>query len=258
MTIPALRAPRGDRRVLGLTLSVAAAAWLLLAAGARVPALAALHHPHATGAAGVAPVVFLAAWLAMVAAMMLPPSTDYVLVLHRLLGGHPRRAPLLLAGIGAYAAVWVAVGGVLQLADVAVTATAQRWDALRDRPHLLVAATLAVAGAYQLAPVKVRCLRACRSPAGFVARGWHGRSPGLDVARIGVAYGWSCVGCCWALMLLMVVAGLASLGLMAGLAAVMLAERRLRGFERAVPALGAALLLAAAMTALGLFPAGAP
>ena len=55
-------------------------------------------------------------------------------------------------------------------------------------------------------------------------------------------------------MLVMFAAGVAGLWLMAALAAVMVAERRLAGFERAVPALGAALLLAAAMVALGLFP----
>ena len=255
MTVPTLRAPRAERLVLGATLAVAAAAWLLLAVAARVPALASLHRPHGTAVAGVDPLVFLLAWLVMVAAMMLPPSVDYVLVLHRLLAARPHRGRLALAGIGAYVAVWVAVGGLLQLVDVAVVAASDRWAWLGERPHLPVAAVLAVAGAYQLAPVKLRCLRACRSPAGFVARGWHGRTPGLDAARIGVAYGWSCVGCCWALMSLMVVAGLASLWLMAGLAAVMVAERRLPGFERAVPALGAGLLLAAAMVALGLFPA---
>ncbi|MFL6128020.1 MAG: DUF2182 domain-containing protein [Mycobacteriales bacterium] len=255
MTILSVRAARGERLVLGSTVVAAAAAWILLAAAARTPALASLHHPHATAAAALDPLVFLAAWLVMVAAMMLPPSLDFVLVLHRLLASHPHRGRVLLAGVGAYGAVWVATGGILQLADLAVTASADSWDWLGDRPHLVLAAVLAVAGGYQLAPVKVRCLRACRSPAGFVARGWHGRSPGLDAARIGVAYGWSCVGCCWALMMLMVVAGLASLGLMAGLAAVMVAERRLPSVERAVPALGAALLLAAGMVALGLFPA---
>jgi predicted metal-binding membrane protein len=258
MVLPSVRAARAERLVLGSTLALAAGAWLLLAATTYIPGLAALHRPHATAAAAVHPLVFLAAWLVMVAAMMLPPSVDYVLVLHRLLATRPRREGLLLVGVGAYAAVWVAVGGVLQLADLGVTAAADRWGWLHDRPHLVVAAALTIAGAYQLAPVKLRCLRACRSPAGFVARGWHGRSPGLDAARIGVAYGWSCVGCCWALMMLMLVAGLASLWLMAGLAAVMLAERRLRGFERAVPALGSTLLLFAGMTALGLFPVVGP
>jgi predicted metal-binding membrane protein len=254
MTIPSLRPARGEHLVLGSTLAVAAVAWLLLGAASHVPALSSLHHPHATAAAALDPLVFLPVWLVMVAAMMLPPSIDYVLVLHRLVVARPRRGWLLLAGIGAYAAVWAAAGGVLQVADLAVTAGVDRWDWLRDRPHLVVAAVLALAGAYQLAPVKVRCLRACRSPAGFVARGWHGQSPGLDAARIGIAYGWSCLGCCWALMMLMLVAGLATLWLMAGLAAVTLAERRLSSFERVVPALGTALLLAAAMLALGLFP----
>lgn len=252
MTIQAVRRPHGGRRgrhAVPATVAVAAVAWIVLAAAARMPAL---HRAHGTGVAALDPLVFLPAWLVMVAAMMLPPSLDFVRVLDRLLSSHPHRRPVLLAALGAYVAVWVATGGVLQLADLAVTASAGSWDWLRDRPPLVVAAALAVAGGYQLAPVKLRCLRACRSPAGFVARGWHGRTPVRDAARIGVAYGWSCVGCCWALMLLMVVAGLASLWLMAGLAAVMVAERRLRRVERAVSALGAALLLAAVLTALGI------
>ena len=78
---------------------------------------------------------------------------------------------------------------------------------LADRPRLPLAAALALAGGYQLAPVNLRCLRGCRRPAGFVARGWHGRHPVRELFRIGTAYGLSCVGCCWALMPVMFAAG---------------------------------------------------
>jgi predicted metal-binding membrane protein len=95
--------------------------------------------------------------------------------------------------------------------------------------------------------VALRCLQQCRNPAGFIVRGWHGPAPRRDIARIGIAYGWSCVGCCWALMALMIVVGTAGLVMMVILTVVMVAERWVRGMERLV---GGLLLVAAVMVIL--------
>src|SRR5262245_64799757 len=76
-----------------------------------------------------------------------------------------------------------------------------------------VAAILVAAGAFQLSPLKRACLQACRSPLGFLLGHWRA---GL---RGSLALGWShaiyCLGCCWALMVVLVAAG--AMGLAWGL-----------------------------------------
>jgi predicted metal-binding membrane protein len=252
-------AAHGDRLAVGLTVAAAAAAWVALTAATHSSARDHLaHHAPSTSAGATGQAAFAAGWLAMVAAMMLPPSLRYVRVLSSLLAGRRRRVPLLAAGLGGFALVWMLVGEMFQLGDLGVHALVDATPWVRDRPHLVAAASLAVAGAYQLTPLKARCLRACRQPAGFVARGWHGRAPATELFRVGSAYGWSCAGCCWALMLVMFAAGLTSLWLMAALAAVMLAEREVPRAEVAVTAVAAGLLLAAGLVAAGLLPGFSP
>lgn len=246
---------RSERRLIGMTIGVALGAWALLAAASRTPAGDLLgHHGAPTSAGLVQPAAFAVGWLAMVAAMMLPPSVRFVLTLHRLLAGRVRRTVLLLTGIGGFTLVWLVVGGLFQVGDRLIHSLVHVWPWLDERQYLLTASTLALAGLYQLAPVKLRCLRGCRNPAGFVAKAWQGRAPGWEVLQVGVAYGWSCVGCCWALMLLMFAAGLTSLWLMVALTAVMVLERRVRRVELAVPALGGALVLTAVLVAGRLLP----
>jgi predicted metal-binding membrane protein len=254
-TPPAAARWRGERLLVAVTITAAAAAWLLLASVSRTAAGARLHHHGpSTSTGAVDHLLFATGWLLMVAAMMLPVSLRFVVTLRRLLGSRRHGGLLVLTGLAGYALVWVLVGELFQLADPAVHALVDTVPWLGDRQYLVTAGALALAGGYQLAPVRMRCLRACRNPAGFVAQGWHGRSPGREVFQVGTAYGWSCAGCCWALMLLMFAAGLTSLWLMAALTVVMVVERRARRVELAVPALAATLLLVAALVATRLLP----
>jgi predicted metal-binding membrane protein len=241
-----------ERMLVPWILGTAAAAWLALLVASYTPAAALLHHHAPSSSAGALdPAVFALGWLVMVAAMMLPASVAFLQCLQRLLGSRPRATALLLTGMGAFASVWLLVGQLFQLGDAVVHAIADNWTWLGHHTSIITAAALALAGIYQLTPLKQRCLRACRNPAGFMARGWHGRSPARDVAQIGMSYGWSCVGCCWALMLLMFAAGLTSIWLMAGLATVTVAERHLPRSQVAVSFLAAILLLAATLVAVG-------
>ena len=111
---------------------------------------------------------------------------------------------------------------------------------------------IGAAGAFQFSSLKYSCLEKCRTPYGFVVQRWHGRSPARESWRIGFEHGLFCVGCCWALMLLMFVVGMGSIGWMLALAAVMAAEKTLRGGRRLSAPLGVALLAwAAAIAATG-------
>ncbi len=88
------------------------------------------------------------------------------------------------------------------------------------------AALLFIAGIYQLTPIKQACLRACQSPLGFLVSRW--RDGWSGALRMGIEHGAFCVGCCWALMLLLFAGGVMNL-------AVILALTAFVAFEKLVP-----------------------
>src|SRR5205085_364555 len=94
--------------------------------------------------------------------------------------------------------------------------------------------------------LKYRCLDKCQTPLSFVITHWRGRAPRWQAFRLGAAHGLFCVGCCWALMLLMFAFGMGSLGWMLLLAAVMAIEKNLPWGRRLSAPLGIALLAWAA------------
>ena len=104
---------------------------------------------------------------------------------------------------------------------------------------------LALAGAFQFTPLKDACLDKCRHPAQFLIR-FYERGAGGGF-RFGARHGAFCVGCCWALMLVMFAAGVASLVWMALLTALMVHEKTRPAGARAVPVTGVALLAAASV-----------
>jgi len=81
------------------------------------------------------------------------------------------------------------------------------------------------AGLYQLTPLKNACLGICRSPFDFVVNHWRDGAAGA--VRMGLAHGLYCLGCCWALMVLLFVGGVMNLAWVAVLTAVVLIEKLL-------------------------------
>jgi predicted metal-binding membrane protein len=89
--------------------------------------------------------------------------------------------------------------------------------------RLLGGLLLLIAGAYQLTPAKQACLRTCQSPFGFLMNRW--RSGASGAFRMGVRHGAYCVGCCWALMLLLFAGGVMNLAVIAALTAFVAFEK---------------------------------
>ena len=87
----------------------------------------------------------------------------------------------------------------------------------------LGAAVLALAGVYQLTPLKYACLVRCRSPLGFMLGHWRDGVSGAFT--MGARHGGYCLGCCWALMALLFVGGVMNLAWVAALAVFVLAEK---------------------------------
>jgi len=159
-------------------------------------------------------VAFLLTWSLAMAAMMLPSELplfrlDYATV----------RSPVRTAVLGAgYLAVWVALGAAVLLADRAADGRL-----LGSHSPVTVAVVLLGAAAYQLTPVKLRCLNVCRAP---LARMFHGWRDGLLGAfRMGVENGVWCAGCCAGLMVALLVLGMMSVGWMVVVALAIFLEK---------------------------------
>ena len=193
------------------TLGVAAAAWVVA-----VQQMSGMDMGVATELGS--PAVFVAVWVPMMAAMMLPGAVPavsrFVRVNHRALA-----APLFA---GSYLAVWTLVG-------LAVYALYQ--------PHGTSAAgalTIA-AGLYELTPLKRHCRRGCRKS-----------------VRSGFQFGLYCVGSSIGLMVILGALGVMSITWMSVIAALILGQKLLP------PRASVDVPVALAIVALGVLIVAAP
>lgn len=233
----------------------AAAAWLVLVGTAWTGSARLGHHHSVAGAleSGTRPLavlaIFTAFWLLMVSAMMLPTTVPMVRMFHTVSAGADRPGRARAAFLAAYLAIWLAFAAVALLGDLVVHAVVERWAWLAAHDELVLAATLALAGGMQFSALKRRCLTVCRDARTMLFA--HYRRGVAAAWALGIRHGMSCLGCCWALMLVMFATGVGSLWWMAGLTAVMVAEKTTRWGPRIVGPVGIVLLYAAATVALG-------
>lgn len=191
--------------------------------------------------------LFMTAWIVMLLAMMLPSLAPMVVAYRRITSARGDNRTTLVVFIVGYLLIW-AVAGLAPLAFNFVL-PAVRMSIGNTTWSLLIAAVLLITGVYQLSPWKAACLGSCRSPLGFFMKHDFGTGAGAAL-RLGGLHGAVCLGCCWALMALMVVAGSMSVAWMAGLAVVFLAEKAWSNGAALSRMLGAGALGAAAIVAL--------
>jgi predicted metal-binding membrane protein len=166
-----------------------------------------------------------AMWAVMMAGMMLPSASPLVL----LYGGLARRSTEGPPGrrIYALAAGYLVVWTVFSLGATALQRVLAATQILSPMMEVTSAragaALLLIAGVYQLTPIKHVCLRTCQSPLGFLMSRWRGGFWGAF--RMGVGHGAYCVGCCWALMLLLFVGGVMNLTVIVALTAFVTVEK---------------------------------
>jgi predicted metal-binding membrane protein len=197
---------------------------VLAAAGWVVTVMLARDMGNGPGTMGLGLAAFLGLWVVMMAAMMLPSVAPAAVLWSRLISGASAdfgRAARLGMFLSGYLLTWAAVGAV---AFPALAGTGRLVTASPTAAKWLGVAIFIAAGLYQLTPWKDRCLRRCRSPIGvpMYYAGFNGRS--RDV-RVGLHHGATCAGCCWALMIVLIAVGVMNVVVMAGLAAVISAEK---------------------------------
>ncbi|MBV8245367.1 MAG: DUF2182 domain-containing protein, partial [Candidatus Eremiobacteraeota bacterium] len=185
--------------------------------------------------------LFVAAWLVMIAAMMLPSSVPLMRLFVIAAANQPRPWFVFASCRGGYVVVWCAFGLAAFGGDVALHRTIDRVAWLGAHSWLIGGSVLALAGAFQFAPLQDQCLRACRLPSNFLM---HHDGRGAPAAfRLGYRHGLFCVGCCWALMLVSFATGFASLWWMAVLTALMVFEKSAPRGRFSVPITGAVFLV---------------
>ncbi len=239
--------------------SLISLAWLILWAWERSPYHRYLHHAQlgelgltdATGSLLLPAILYLGGWILMTAAMMLPTTLPLLEIFRRLIARRPDRWQLMAGVIAGYLGVWLIFGIAAYSGDWVLHQAVERSPWLETNGWIIGAGTLLLAGAFQFSRLKYRCLDKCRAPLSFVMEHWRGRHEQRNALLLGLHHGMFCVGCCWALMLLMFAVGVGNVGWMLALGAIMAIEKNMPWGRKLSAPLGVALLVCGTAILLG-------
>jgi predicted metal-binding membrane protein len=216
--------------ILAALLAIAALAWLylFLAATDMTAAMAGMDRTMTMPSRGATELSLLfAMWWVMMVGMMLPSVAPVILTFatvnrNRRARGEPYVPPALFAA--GYLLAWAGFSLAATLAHEALErANLLSPMDMTTNSRLLGGLLFLAAGLYQFTPVKLACLRLCRSPLDFVVNHWRD-GPG-GALRMGLTHGLYCLGCCWILMLLLFAGGVMNLLWVAILAIAVLIEK---------------------------------
>ena len=170
--------------------------------------------------------MFVPMWIIMCIGMMLPTAVPMFFTFHTISGrrrklGFP--AGPTFAFILGYVVLWGIFGLlcwgagniIIQLFGAFIT----------DWPQSMIGVSIIflMVGVYQLSPLKNACLRGCQHPLQFVLHRWRNGYSGA--IRMGMRHGMECVGCCWALMVVMFPLGMMNLFWMGIFTVLMFVEK---------------------------------
>jgi predicted metal-binding membrane protein len=190
--------------------------------------------------------LYVIGWLLMTTAMMVPTVLPLLAIFARITQDRTDRGFLMALLILGYLSIWAAFGLLAHLADMALHSFAASNAFLTFNGWIVGVAVLGIAGAFQFSKLKYRCLDKCRTPFSFINEHWRGTAVRRQSFMLGVHHGIFCVGCCWAIMLLMFVVGTGSVGWMLAIGAVMAIEKNVAWGRRLSTPLGIGLLLTSA------------
>ena len=249
---------RHDRyiTVAALFLAVTAAvAFILAGGGTGMPVIDMLAHTGPAGALlagtsdvvaavrwtpGYALTIFVMWWLMMIA-MMVPSAAPAILLYGALNRSQGRWASLLF--VSGYLSVWAGFSTIATATQGVLAARGLISPMFMTVGTLwLGAAVLVGAGLYQFAPLKAACLSHCRGPVDALTR--HRRTGRAAAFRMGLLHGCFCLGCCWALMLLLFVGGIMNIWWILAITIYVAIEKLAPGGARLARPFGIALILA--------------
>ena len=226
--------------------SLVVSAWLALWIWGRSPYGRYLDHQQlgeiGTGSLLIPITLYLVGWTLMTVAMMLPTTLPLLEIFRRLTARRQEQSQLMALAIAGYLVVWMGFGIAAHTFDWLVHQVVERISWLEANAWIIGAGTLLLAGGFQFSRLKYRCLDKCRAPLSFVMEYWRGRHDRRNALLLGINHGIFCMGCCWALMLLMFAVGVGNVAWMLVLAAVMAVEKNMPWGRKLSAPLGAALL----------------
>lgn len=190
-------------------------------------------------------------WAVMMVGMMLPTAIPMTLIYAAVARRAQERgqyvAPTILF-VNGYLLMWTLFSVGATLLQWALDQAALLSPMMVATSPALGAGILIAAGIYQFTPAKDACLDHCRSPAMFISEHWRAGPSGA--LRMGMRHGAFCLGCCWALMLLLFFGGVMNLLWIAAITLFVLLEKVLpqgarggRWTGAAMAAVGVAMLL---------------
>jgi len=188
--------------------------------------------------------VIASMWGAMTLAMMLPSASPMILTYAEIAETAARKSerivsPLVIAA--GYASVWLVFSLLATAMQIILAGTALLDTGIASASGVLAGAVFIGAGVYQFSALKHACLTHCQNPFPFFFTNWA-TTPG-GVFRLGVKQGLYCLGCCWAMMLLLFAGGVMNLAVILALTA-WVAFEKLAPFGQQSARVSAALLLA--------------
>jgi predicted metal-binding membrane protein len=170
-------------------------------------------------------------WFLMAVAAMLPSAAPMIRTYCEIADtakakGERAVHPLVL--VSGYLLTWLAASIAFAAATLLMRRIAPEGRLLDPVGGLAGAAALALAGAYQFSSLKEACLTKCRNPFAVLFARWSDRP--VRIFRLGLEQGIWCLGCCWALMLVMFAVGIANIFWMALIGLFALVEKQMHGW----------------------------
>jgi predicted metal-binding membrane protein len=184
-------------------------------------------------------------WTVMMVAMMLPSASPLLLIYSGVAkrtavpGYSPSNVYFVALG---YLAVWTLFSAAATVLQRLLSSMYVHNPLLELESRRAIAASLILTGIYQTLPIKGACLKHCRAPVSFLTD--HAQPGAGGAFQLGLRHGIYCVGCCWALMLLLLAGGVMNLWVIAALA-VFVGVEKLSPFGQATRWFGAAALMVA-------------
>ena len=192
-------------------------------------------------------ILLWAMWGAMMAGMMLPTAAPMLLLYARTVRNRPdaRRVSARIYALAAgYTVVWLLFSVVATALQRLLAWLLLMTPMMEPASPRVAAGLLIIAGVYQFTPSKHACLQTCRSPIAFFSASW--REGVAGAFRMGASHGVYCLGCCWALMLLLFAGGVMNVAVILALTAWVAIEK-IAPFGQQSARVGGALLLSAAV-----------
>lgn len=228
---------RRDRFIVGTGLAfVAAAAWMYMMYEARRMNITGVCEcmrmkmggPELSAWSPVALLPLFLMWSIMMVAMMLPSAMPMILTFAAVTRNRQRQdRPYIPVAVfvSGYITIWCVFSAVAALSQWLLHRHALLSTSMASSSAVFGGMLLLAAGTFQFTPLKHSCLRHCRGPMEFIMTRW--REGWRGAFAMGVEHGAFCTGCCWALMILLFVAGVMNLLWIAALTLLVCLEKLL-------------------------------